>query len=317
MERTEAGRSYLGFRLLDLELPPEVARQVLALVAYHHDPKQLVRREMPERSYRRLARLVDLELLYHLEIADMRGRRCLDQAEQLEFIELYRLFAEEHGVFAPQGTMRSLYSDWFEHIHHELEGFDETTREFVFRQAIREVESGEIYTPEEAVARSYQYRDAYAELVVLCGPSCSGKSTWVRENLTGWEVVSMDDIRRELTGDVTDQSRNGQVLQLAKERLKGHLRNHRKVVWDSTNLRRDFRHLPLGLGFDYGAFTRLVVFNLPVAEVHRRNRERERSLPASVLDKQLDSVQWPALDEAHEVHFVGFESTPPGLISTA
>lgn len=305
----DQGRSYLAFEILELDLPDSVVEQVLSLVAYHHEPKHLVLDDAPARRYRRLARLADLELLFHLEQADMRGRTCDDKAQQLEYVDLFGLFAEEHGVYHPRHTARRLYASWWDHICDALGDFDETTREFVFARAVRSAEAGEIYTPEEAVARSYGYRDAYAELVVLCGPSGSGKTSWARQNLPEHHVVSMDDIRRELTGDMADQSRNGEVRQLAKERLKDHLRNHRKVVWDATNLRRDFRGLPLGLGFAYDAFTTLVTFQMRPAEFRRRNRERERSVPEAVLDKQLESIQWPSLDEAHQVVVVGEDGT--------
>lgn len=256
---------------------------MLALVGHHHDPKHLVIDDRPARRYRRLARLADVELLFLLEQADMRGRRCADRAEQIEYIDLFGLFAEEHGVFGPKLPTRSLYEGWWEHICAELDGFDETTRQFVFARAVREAESSTIYTPQEAIAKSYGYRDPYAELVVLCGPSGSGKTTWARENLPEHHVVSMDAIREGLTGDAADQSRNGEVRQAAKEQLKDHLRNHRKVVWDATNLRRDSRGLPLGLGFDYDAYTTLVCFHMSPDELLRRNRERDRSVSELVL----------------------------------
>lgn len=301
----DAGCSYLAYRILELNLPYLVVEQILSLVAYHHQPKHLVIKDRPARRYRHLARLTDIELLSLLEQADMRGRTCADRSEQIEYIDLFRLFAEEYGVYHAQKSARSLYADWWEYIANELDAFDEKTREFVFARAVCDAEAGAIFTPQEAIAKSYTYRDAFAELVVLCGPSGSGKTTWARENLPAHHVVSMDQLRRELTGDAANQSRNGEVRQLAKERLKEHLRNHRKVIWDATNLRRDFRRVPLGLGVDYDAFCKLIVFHMPPDEFRRRNRKRNRSVPDHVVEKQLTTVQWPQLDEAHEVLFVG------------
>lgn len=299
----ERGASVLAIPILELGLPPETARQVLALVAYHHEPKHLVIKESSDARYRRLARLADIELLYHLEQADMRGRRCTDRQEQIDFIEFFGLVAKDHGLFGPQTSAKELYRPWWEHICQELCDFDDRTRQFVFARALEEAEAEEIYAPEEAVAKSYSYRDDFPELVVLCGPSGSGKSRYAREVFGEYELVSMDEIRQELTGNLSDQSQNGQVRSLAKERLKEHLRRGDRVVWDATNLRRDFRRLPLSLGRDYGAFTRLIVFHMPRAELIRRNRERPHPVPDSVLESQLDSLQWPALDEAHQVVF--------------
>jgi predicted kinase len=310
------GASYLAYRLLELGLAREFVHETLALVAYHHRPKHMVLDDRPARRYRHLARLVDIELLYHLEQADMRGRRCDDRAEQIELVELFGLFARDHGVFGPRRAPEQLYEGWREHIDDALADLTPEVRRSVFERAVREAEAGIIYTPQEAVARSYGYREAFADLVVLCGPSGSGKTTWARRHLPGHHVVSMDEIRSELTGDVTDHSREGEVRQLAKERLKDHLRHHRRVVWDASNHRRDFRGLPLRLGFDYDARTTLVVFQMRPETFARRNRERERTVPTSVLDRQIESLQWPELDEAHRVLFVGEDGEavePPSL----
>jgi hypothetical protein len=54
-------------------------------------------------------------------------------------------------------------------------------------------------------------------------PGC-GKSTYLRKvNSPNVLIVCPDDIRRELTGDISDQSRNGDVWVAAEERIKSGL----------------------------------------------------------------------------------------------
>lgn len=114
--------------------------------------------------------------------------------------------------------------------------------------------------------------------------------------------MSLDEIREEITGRRDDQSKNGQVMQLAKERLREELRKpNGRVVWEATSLRSDFRSMVLGLGYDYHAATRLVCFPCDPDELLSRNRSRKHAIPTSVLQKQLDSLEWPEACEAHLV----------------
>ena len=228
----DRGRSYLAYRLPELNLSPTEIAGVMALVGHHHDPKQLVIDDAPDFAYKRLARLVDLELVYWLERADLKGRLSKDLEEQLDTLELFKLFAQEVGVW----NVSDPYADWEEIIDAEMSAFDQETRAVTLQQGILDAEAGLISTPHEAVARGYPFREGFAHLVVMCGPSGAGKSGWIAEHLPNFHVVSLDDIREELTGEQNDQSKNGQVLQRAKAQLRAHLRNKEKVVWNATSL---------------------------------------------------------------------------------
>jgi predicted kinase len=189
-------------------------------------------------------------------------------------------------------------------IRDGLSDYDRQTQRYLFAQSILAYWDGQVYTPEETVARSHQYRDNYSHLVVMCGGSGTGKSTWIRNNCPGYNVISLDRLRKEITGDVRDHSAEGQVRQLSKERLKESLREGENVVWDATNIRRDFRKIPLSLGGSYDAFTSLVTMWVPEEEARKSNRDREESVPESVIGNQYDRFQFPFPDEAHEVVFL-------------
>lgn len=296
----DKGRSYIAYKLLELGISPALAREVMALVGHHHDPKKLVKREQPASSYRALARLVDLELVYFLEQADLRGRICPDLEEQLEILELFKLYAEEAGAW----KVADPYAEWRTFLRAELADLNEVTKEFIIANAIRDAEAEVIFTPHEAIARSYQYREGFSNLVVTCAPSGSGKSTWIQKHLPDYQVVSLDELREELSGKRADQSMNGQVLQAAREGLKAHLRKHENVVWDATSLFRTHRSIVLQLGFDYNAFVTLVVFHLPESLIEQRNRQRQYSVSGNVLARQLQNVDFPYLDEAHMVLYI-------------
>jgi len=81
-------------------------------------------------------------------------------------------------------------------------------------------------------------------LVLLLGISGAGKSTWIKNNKPKWintVVVSPDEIRRELTGNVSDQSKNKEVFELTKILTIHYLKNGKNVVLDATNLDTIYR----------------------------------------------------------------------------
>jgi predicted kinase len=74
------------------------------------------------------------------------------------------------------------------------------------------------------------------EFTITVGISGSGKTTWLLENSTGKRVISPDEIRRELTGDVSDQTKNKEVFKIAFERVINALNNGVSVIFDATNV---------------------------------------------------------------------------------
>ncbi|TNE48392.1 MAG: HD domain-containing protein [Deltaproteobacteria bacterium] len=296
----DRGRSYLAPKLFALDLPYSLMYEVLALVGHHHDPVKFVRKEAPAHKFLRLARQVDTELVYFLEVADMLGRTCNDLQKQLDTIEMFRMFAEEYNAW----NNPTPHQDWHQRLNEQLADEPEEWQTYVHAKAVWERETGQIFTPEEAISRSYDAKEGHSHLVLLCGPSGSGKSTWVQRNLPGYEMVSMDTLRKELTGKVSDQSSNGKVRHMATDELKEHLRRKRNVVWDATNLRRDFRRPLIDLGMRYHARVSLVVFHIPEHEIIARNAQRQSAIPTAVLQKQLRNTEWPYLHEAHDVQYI-------------
>jgi predicted kinase len=53
------------------------------------------------------------------------------------------------------------------------------------------------------------------------------------------QVIATDDIRIELTNDVSDQSKNSEVFKIAYQRIAENLKNGRHVYFSATNLGPD------------------------------------------------------------------------------
>ncbi|WP_133296108.1 AAA family ATPase [Zooshikella ganghwensis] len=288
------GRSYLTFLLPEIELSYSVIYQVMGLVGEHHRPKLLMVRNHSAGDFWQLSRCVDIELVYWLEVADMRGRICSDIKSQLMHLEEFKLFSTEYGVW-----QKDIHRSWQQQLESSLISLSADSRDYVYSHAVSGMERGFISTVDEAIAITYQRRNSFAELVVLCGPSGSGKSTWVRQQGLNYQVISLDEIRREINGNAASQANTGKVLHLAKDRLKACLRKGINVIWDATNLRYDFRKVVCDIGKDYHALVTLVVFQAPYSKICQSNRSRVLAVPDKVLAKQFASYQWPTPDEVH------------------
>lgn len=298
------GRSYLAYKLMGCGLSYRVVELVLGLVGEHHMPKLLVIKNQGQGDYLSLSRRADCELLYFLEVADMSGRLCPDKDKQLEYLDLFKLFCLEYQLW---GEQPSAYQQWQRHLKQELAEFDADTQDLIYGNAIRDRERGLITSPEEAIAKSYGYREAYGQVVLMCGPSGSGKTSWIRNNLEAYHIVSLDDLREELSGDRANQSvrLRGQILQEAKSRLKHHLRSHHSVVWDATNLRCDFRTQICDLAYAYQALVTLVVFQQKEDNFYQGNGGRAYAVPEKVLQKQIETMEWPLPNESHRYLVIG------------
>ena len=291
------GRSYLAFKMMALELPFKVVWTVLGLVGEHHMPKLLVVKNKNKPGYLALSRRANTMLLYWLEVADMKGRICPDVNQQLLYLEEFKMFSEEYGV----------WNNGF--YPHDLSPLiaNETTKaqQYITAHAIHSLQIGTISMAEEALGKFYEHKNEHSNLIVMCGPSGIGKSSFIAEHYADFTLVSLDEIRAEINGCRTIQNNLGQVIHLAKDRLKACLRAHKNVVWDATNVRSDFRKNVCDLGRDYHALVTMVVFLASEKEVMSGNNNRAYPVPLDVLMSQLESYQFPLTDEAHQYKVVG------------
>lgn len=300
----ERGCSYLAYRLLEFDIPYSIVQQILRLVALHHKPRQLVVHNAEKREYCYLARHVNVELLYYLAKADILGRDCKEKQRQQDIIDLFKLFCVEYGLWGNQNP----YEEMRKYFDRELINLSPASRDAVYGYGIHDFEAGLIFTPEEAVARRYPYLKLFPELVVMCGPSGSGKSRWIQNNLKEHNIISLDDLREEFGKHRGDQEQNSFILAKAKERLKEHLRHNDKVVWDATSLRKDFRKMVCQLGMDYHALVTIIVLHVPVSSYLSGNKTRETQVSQQVLDDQLKALEWVQDHEAHRIGFFNRDS---------
>lgn len=291
------GSSYLAFRLLEFDIPYDIIQTILSLVYYHLKPKLLIVKDAPKREFFQLARCVDVELLYYLAKADMLGRECSNRSEQVDLIHLFKLLCEEYGLWQNPDP----YATWKQYIFAEVA---KESQDFVYGSAIVDYEAGLINSPQEAVPKYYNYMNCFPQLVFMFGMSGSGKSQWIKEHLEDYKIISLDVLRKQMAKCENDQSKNSEIVQKALKDLKINLAKGEKIVWDATNLRKDFRRILFNLGKNYHALVTMAVFHQKLSIIEKGNKNRSHPVPEYVFQNQLDRLEWVELTEAHRVIFI-------------
>jgi predicted kinase len=74
--------------------------------------------------------------------------------------------------------------------------------------------------------------------IILVGISGSGKSTWIKShNIPNAVVISFDDIRREVNGNVNDHTDSLKIIYIGLNRIIDALNAGKNVILDATNVR--------------------------------------------------------------------------------
>lgn len=277
------GRSFVLKQLIDT-MPWSDLIRLANLVGYHQEPKMLVIKDEHLDKYQLHNWRIHgaYELMYHLERADMIGRTGPDKEEQLEYLEFYKSYCKD--------LPRASYFNFDGADHPDFWNFR-------FRKACEDLSkhTGISNTP------SYlNYVQPRSLVNIMCGPSGSGKST-LREQLLSKinsEVISLDEIRKEITGDASDQSENEKVINIAHQRYRKLLGERKNIIWDATCLRKDYRDPLISLANKYDAQVNLLCFLKTKETCLANNKKRTRQVPDSVIDKQFASFEVPEDKEA-------------------
>jgi alkanesulfonate monooxygenase SsuD/methylene tetrahydromethanopterin reductase-like flavin-dependent oxidoreductase (luciferase family)/predicted kinase len=124
-------------------------------------------------------------------------------------------------------------------------------------------------------------------LVVLVGPSGSGKSHWAATRYRAVEIVASDALRAVLGSGTADLDASIEAFALLETIVAARLRRGLTTVIDTLGLDAARRRGWLAAARAAGLPTVAVVFDTPAATCRTRNAARERPVPAPVLAAQL------------------------------
>lgn len=259
--------------LRDLGCDLATREHLVNLVRYHGRPPYLLEARDPEREVIRLSSLLSNRLLYLFALADTRGRLAADTSRSEEMLHLWRDTAEERGCLD------------------QAYPFANAQARFLFH---RDELASLHYTPHE---------EPRCAVTMMSGLPGAGKDTWLARERRGLPVVSLDAMREEMDVSATDNQ--GQVIQAARELCREHLRAGRDFAFNATNLTTQIRRRWIDLFASYDARIEIVYVEPPLGTILKQNRERDASVPESVIARLVEKLEVPTLAEAHAVSLVG------------
>lgn len=129
-------------------------------------------------------------------------------------------------------------------------------------------------------------------LVVLMGPSGSGKSSFAARHFLDTEIVSSDACRALVSDDEGDQSATADAFELLHHTVRLRLKRRKLTVVDATNVRAEDRASLLALAREAHCLAVAIVLDLPPRLCHERNEARpNRRFGAHVTREQSHALR--------------------------
>lgn len=145
--------------------------------------------------------------------------------------------------------------------------------------------------------------------VIMCGPPGCGKTTLANELVNDYNFVriSPDDIREEICGDASDQSKNVEVFNYVYKRIYNFLKSGVNVVYDATNCRTVYRFKMMDMVADLAKVKICMTSKRPLYECLQLNESRDRIVPGEVIERMYINMKKhpPVIFEGYDM-IVGF-----------
>ncbi|MEO1653202.1 MAG: AAA family ATPase [Bacteroidota bacterium] len=258
---------------MDEPAPFELREQICKLVRRHGRPLWTIDKDDPHKSAIEVSLEVNTQHLAMLAKADVLGRICEDQDDLLLKIEIFEEVCREANCW---GNERQFASDYGRYL----------------------------YLNRDEIAPDYApYDDLKFEVYMMSALPGSGKDFYIQQHLD-LPVLSLDDIRREHKIDPTDKKKNGQVIQMGKEKARESMRRRQSFVFNATNVTTVMRGQWISLFTEYGGRVKIIYVEVPYQRLMQQNRNRAYPIPEGTLHKLMQKWEIPGYTEAHEIQFI-------------
>ena len=255
----------------DFNVPFDIRYQIIQLIKYHSKALWWETAKDSNHYVIKLSLLLNNKHLIILSTADVKGRIAGDTTRQLETIDFYKELCLENDCYDKPKTFTSNISRIY----------------YIKNGGYPDIEI---------------FDDTKSSVKILCGIAGSGKDTFLRD-LKGFEVISLDDIRKEFKSKIGDKKSAGRVIQEAKSRAKEYLRNDIDFVWNATNLTRNNRQQLINIFAPYKPYIEIVYIEKDYQTLIQQNKEREESdlVPLDVIDNMIKKIELPELVETFDL----------------
>jgi predicted kinase len=141
---------------------------------------------------------------------------------------------------------------------------------------------------------------------ILIGIPGSGKSTLGRQIVKASEgrarVASLDNCRRAVNGDSSDQGNFPEVLERFHARLESLMSDNFDIVVDNTNTRVKDRKRLCSILKDNGYEVHAIWLDCSVEQAMENQTKRERFVPQEDVERMFNRLQQiePTLDEGYD-----------------
>lgn len=142
---------------------------------------------------------------------------------------------------------------------------------------------------------------------MLIGLPGSGKSTYAKQlaEETNAVILSSDNLREEMFGDINDQEHNAEVFAELHRRCKELLHKQVNIIYDATNIKLKNRTSFLNELKKIDCHKTCIVFATPYEICLENNTKRERKVPETVIKRMRENFHFPLYNEGFdEVKFV-------------
>ena len=133
----------------------------------------------------------------------------------------------------------------------------------------------------------------------MVGLPGSGKSEFAEKYAkeTDSVVISSDQMREQLYGDVNEQSRNNELFDIIDNAIINSLKCKQSIILDATNISRKKRINLLNKLAKLDCEKKCIIMATPYETCISSNHERERKIPDEVINRMYMKWQTPAYFE--------------------
>jgi predicted kinase len=263
------------------EIPYQGREQILRLIENHMHPRQWMKDSTTVNKLKMLSLATNTKLLYLLSQADTLGRTANDMKEGMMSLELFKQECQDLGIWKRQ--YRVPLATHLDNASYSLARWN-----ILMNDA---PESDETY---DAARELMGKPIPHFQLMLMVGVPASGKSTMTKQLIEKYptvKVISMDEKRKELCGDINDQSKNGKIFGWQESEVRKAMKERQSVIVDATNCTRKLRKHLWSLARENGALCSAVYFDIKLETLLERNVAREKRVPDDVVKRFYNTQQ--------------------------